>query len=189
MRELAVESANGTLSSGDKDNLQTEFASLQNEVSRVAQSTKFNNVSLLDSNASAFTFQVGAGTATSDQLTISTVDLQASTISVDSGSIDITGSSNGNSNALAAITNIDSALNTINTVRAVFGAGLNRISNAVSNLQTSITNQSAAKSRIMDADFAAETANLTRAQILQQAGTAMLAQANAIPNQVLSLLR
>ena len=188
MRELAVESANGSLSSGDKANLSTEFQSLQAEISRVAQGTTFNNISLL-STGNAFTFQVGAGTATSDQLTISTTDLQASTLAVDSGSINILDSTNGNTNALAAITNIDCALNSINTTRAVFGAGLNRITNAVSNLQTSVTNQSAAYSRIMDADFAAETANLTHAQILQQAGTAMLAQANTIPNQVLSLLR
>ncbi len=188
MRELAVQAANGSLSSGDKTNLSTEFQALQNEISRVAQGTKFNNIALL-SSGNAFTFQVGAGTATSDQLTISTTDLQASSLGVDSASINILDSTNGNTNSLAAIASIDSVLNTINTTRAVFGAGLNRVSNAVSNLQTSVTNQSAAKSRIMDADFAAETANLTRAQILQQAGTAMLAQANTIPNQVLSLLR
>jgi flagellin len=185
MRELAVQSANGTLNSGDRANLQVEFSALGAEVSRLASATKFNNVNLLNSGAS-FTFQVGAGTTSNDQISVSTADIQASTLAVDSASINI---SAGASTALAAITNLDSAINTITTTRAGFGAALNRTQAVISSLQVAVENQSAARGRIVDADFAMETANLSRSQILHQAGTAMLAQANALPQQVLSLLR
>ena len=185
MRELAVESANGTLNSGDRANLQVEFQALGSEVSRLANATKFNNVNLLNSG-STFTFQVGAGTTSNDQISVSTADIQASTLAIDSSSINISG---GASTALAAITNLDSAINTITTTRAGFGAALNRTQAVISSLQIAVENQSAARSRITDTDFAAETANLSRNQILQQAGTAMLAQANALPQQVLTLLR
>jgi len=185
MRELAVESANGTLNSGDRANLQVEFSALGAEVSRLSNATKFNNVNLLNSG-STFTFQVGAGTTSNDQISVSTADIQASTLAIDSASINI---SAGASAALAAITNLDSAINTITTTRAGFGAALNRTQAVISSLQIAVENQSAARSRITDTDFAAETANLSRNQILQQAGTAMLAQANALPQQVLTLLR
>jgi flagellin len=184
MRELAVQSANGTLNSGDRDNLTVEFNALSSEVSRLGEATKYNNVNLLNSG-STLTFQVGAGTTTNDQITVSTVDLRASTLSLDSGSIQISTASQ----ALAAITNIDSGINTLTTSRARFGAALNRTSAVISSLQIAVENQSAARGRIVDADFASETANLSRSQILQQAGTAMLAQANSLPQQVLSLLR
>jgi len=184
MRELAVQSANGTLNSGDRANLTVEFTALSAEVSRLGEATKFNDVNLLNSG-STLTFQVGAGTTTNDQITVSTVDLRASTLSLDSSSIGISAASS----ALAAITNLDSGINTLTTARARFGAALNRTEAVVSSLQISVENQSAARGRIVDADFASETANLSRSQILQQAGTAMLAQANSLPQQVLSLLR
>jgi flagellin len=184
MRELAVQSANGTLNSGDRANLSVEFNALSAEVSRLGEATTFNSVNLLNSG-SVLTFQVGAGTTTNDQITVSTVDLRASTLSLDSGSIGISAASS----ALAAITNIDSGINTLTTTRASFGAALNRTTAVVSSLQVAVENQSAARGRIVDADFASETANLSRSQILQQAGTAMLAQANSLPQQVLSLLR
>ncbi|NSL55177.1 flagellin N-terminal helical domain-containing protein [Uliginosibacterium aquaticum] len=188
MRELAVQAANGTLNSGDRANLQVEFSALGKEISRLSNATKFNNIELINSTgAQTFTFQVGAGTTTNDQITVSTVDLQASTIALDSGSITIDGSTA--SNALAAITNLDCGINTITTTRAGFGAALNRATAVISSLQIAVENQSAARGRIVDADFASETANLSRSQILQQAGTAMLAQANALPQQVLSLLQ
>jgi flagellin len=188
MRELAVQAANGTLNSGDRDNLQIEFAALGKEITRLSEATKFNNIPLLNSASSTFTFQVGAGTTTNDQISVSTVDLRASgAILVDSASISISGSTA--SNALAAITNLDSALNTITTTRAGFGAALNRATAVISSLQISVENQAAARGRIVDADFASETAQLSRNQILQQAGTAMLSQANALPQQVLQLLK
>jgi flagellin len=184
MRELAVQAANGTLNSGDRDNLSVEFNALSAEVSRLGESTKYNNVNLLNSG-STLTFQVGAGTTSNDQITVSTVDLRASTLAIDSASIQISTASL----ALAAITNLDSGINTLTTSRARFGAALNRTNAVISSLQTAVENQSAARGRIVDADFASETANLSRNQILQQAGTAMLAQANSLPQQVLSLLR
>jgi flagellin len=184
MRELAVQAANGTLNSGDRDNLAVEFNALANEVSRLSNATTYNNVNLLNSGTT-LTFQVGAGTTSNDQITVSTVDLQASTLAIDSASIQISAASL----ALAAITNLDSSINTLTTARARFGAALNRTNAVISSLQISVQNQSAARGRIVDADFAAETANLSRSQILQQAGTAMLAQANALPQQVLKLLQ
>ena len=189
MRELAVQAANGTYSSGDRSNLGVEFKALQAEITRVAQSTKFNNIELLTTNATTknFSFQIGSGTATTDQISFSTADLTASGIGVDGASISIVDSAGTLS--LDAIANLDSAINTLTTTRANFGATINRTNAVISSLQVSIQSQTAAKSRITDADFAAETANLSRYQILQQAGNAMLAQANSQPQQVLSLLR
>lgn len=189
MRELAVQAANGTLNSGDRANLQTEFAALGKEIPRLSQATKFNNVALVNSAAATFTFQVGAGTTTNDRITVTTIDLRASAtkIGVNSGSISVTGSTSAN--ALKAITNLDSAIKAISKARADFGAAMNRTEAVISSLQIAVENQSAARGRIVDADFAMETATLSRTQILQQAGTAMLSQANALPQQVLGLLR
>jgi len=189
MRELAVQAANGTLNSSDRANVQTEFAALGKEISRLSQATKFNNIALVNSAATTFTFQVGANTTTNDQITVKTIDLRASAtkISVSSATISVTGSTA--TNALKAITNLDSAIKAISSARADFGAAMNRTTAVISSLQIAVENQSAARGRIVDADFASETANLSRSQILQQAGTAMLSQANALPQQVLSLLR
>jgi flagellin len=174
MRELAVQSANGSNTTGDQANLDAEFQQLKTEVSRLATATKFNGAAVFGTTAT--TFQVGADT--SDTISVSAVTAGT-----------ITGAVTSTSAATQAITDLDTALTSVNTTRATLGAVQNRFSSVVSNLQVSVENQSAAKSRIMDADFAAETANLTRGQILQQAGTAMLAQANSLPNGVLALLR
>lgn len=177
MRELAVQSANGTNSDGDRVNLTAEYAELNNEITRLATST-FNGRALFGTDT---VFQVGAGTdAAANQITVTAVTAPAAM-----GTADIS----SDANALAAMTEIDTALDTINTSRATLGAVQNRFESVVSNLQVAVENQSSAKSRIMDADFAMETANLTRGQILQQAGTAMLAQANQLPSGVLALLR
>ncbi len=184
MRELAVQAANGTLNSGDRLNLSVEFNALSNEVGRLAQATRYNNVDLLNSNAAQFTFQVGAGTSANDQISVSTIDLRASTLQVDTSAIFISTASQ----AIDAITNLDSAINTITSARAGYGAAMNRTEAVISSLQIASENQSAARGRITDADFAVESANLSRSQILQQAGTAMLSQANALPQQVLKLL-
>jgi flagellin len=173
MRELAVQSANGTNTDADRTNLNAEFTQLTAEVTRLGSATKFNGTTVF---GTAKTFQVGADTT-------DTIDVA----SIASGSI--SGTIATSTGATAAITALDTALDNVNTTRATLGATQNRFESVVSNLQISVENQSAAKSRIMDADFAAETANLTRGQILQQAGTAMLAQANALPNGVLALLR
>jgi len=174
MRELAVQSANGTNSTGDQANLDAEFSALTAEVTRLGTATKFNGSAVF--GTASTTFQVGADT--SDTISVS---------GVTSGTI--SGSVSSAAAATTAITALDTALTAVNTTRATLGAVQNRFESVVSNLQVSVENQSAAKSRIMDADFAAETAKLTRGQILQQAGTAMLAQANSLPNGVLALLR
>ncbi len=177
MRELAVQSANGTNSSADRDNLNTEFTALDAEIGRIAEITQFNGSKVLGSDAGSFTFQVGANVGETMKITTTAA---ASTGQVITGS---TGSA-----AEAAITAIDTMIDTITTQRSVYGAAQSRFSSAIANLQIGIETTSAARGRIVDADFAVETANLTRSQILQQAGTAMVAQANNTPQSVLSLI-
>lgn len=184
MRELAVQSANATNSAGDRTNLGTEFSQLQAEVTRITGNTKFNGTAVLASTSQ--TYQVGADTT--DTITITSSDLTAAaseTAKAAAAAIKVDTAAN----ATLAITQLDLALDEVNTSRATYGAVQNRFESVIGNLRTSVENLSASKSRILDADFAAETANLTRSQILQQAGTAMLAQANSAPNNVLSLLR
>ena len=188
MRELAVQSRNSTNSDSDKESLDLEFKQLSSEIGRVLGGTTFNGKAILGSDAGTLTFQVGANVTTNDSIDIATTDLTA-----DAKITTVTGASIGsaaNATAIATvITNIDAAIDDINSQRATFGASQNRFNSVVSNLQTSVENQSAASSRITDADFAAETANMSRAQILQQAGTAMVAQANQLPQSVLRLLQ
>ncbi len=190
MRELALQARNGTNAPGDKDSLQREFAELQSEIGRVLGGTTFNGVTILGASAGATVFQVGAGTTANDSITITTNNM------VTDGSISAVTASTAtiNSTATAAslatvIDNIDAAINRVNSERALFGASQNRFQSVINNLQVARESQAAAKSRIMDADFAAETANLSRSQVLQQAGNAMLSQANQLPQGVLALLR
>ena len=188
MRELAVQARNSTNSDSDKDSLNLEFAQLSSEIGRVLGGTTFNGKAILGADAGTLTFQVGANTSTNDSIDIATVDMTTDPLITT-----VTGASIGSladATAIAAvITDIDAALDDVNSQRAVFGASQNRFSAVITNLQSSVENQSAARSRIMDADFAAETASMSRAQILQQAGTAMVAQANQLPQQVLKLLQ
>jgi flagellin len=176
MRELAVQAANGSNGTGDRINLNAEYAQLSQEVTDIAAQTKFNGSAIIGAGAGAQTFQVGANVG--DTLAVTTNAIST-----------VTGDLLTAANANTAITAIDGKLDTINTDRATYGAAMNRFSFAISNLQIGSENQAAARSRIMDADFAAETANLSRAQILQQAGTAMVAQANQLPQGVMALLR
>jgi len=185
MRELAVQSANGTNNSGDRVNLDAEFQQLGSEVARVISSASFNGATLLNGSNVTFAFQVGAGTATADTISVSSANL--STLSSTTTGLSVSGGTSGNS--VSAIGSIDTLLDTLNTERAKIGATQNRFESVISSLQISSENIQASKGRIMDADYAAETANLTRVQILQQAGTAMLSQANQAPQSVLSLLR
>ncbi|MCB1997563.1 flagellin domain-containing protein [Rubrivivax albus] len=194
MRELAVQARNASNSNNDKESLNKEYGELAKEIQRVLGGTKFNGKSILGSDAGTQTFQVGAGVTTNDSIDIATTDLTAnstiSTVAGTGGSAPTAGigSAASTSDLATVITNIDSAIDTINSERATLGASQSRFDSVISNLQISVENQSAARSRIMDADFAAETANLSRAQILQQAGNAMVAQANQMPQQVLQLL-
>ena len=190
MRELAVQSRNATNSSSDKDSLNKEFVELQSEISRVLGGTTFNGKHILGADATTLTFQIGANTTTDDVITVTTTNMKSATAITDvtgaSASIDAAATVGA---IKTVIDNIDAALDSINDTRATFGATQSRFDAIVSNLQQSVENQAAARSRIMDADYAAETANMSRAQILQQAGTAMVAQANQLPQQVLRLLQ
>ncbi len=176
MRELAVQAQNGTNTTTDRDNLNTEYKQLSDEITRIAEQTKFNNRAILDTDDGAQTIQVGANNT--ETLTITT-----NAITTVSGDIKTA------TTASTALADIDAKLDTITTDRATYGAAISRLGMAIQNLTIASENQSAARGRIVDADFAAETANLSRAQILQQAGSAMIAQANQLPNQVTSLLR
>ena len=176
MRELAIQAQNATNGTSDRANLDTEFQQLSAEVTRIAAQTKFNGVAIVGAGAGAQVFQVGANNG--DTLTVTTA-----TVTTVGGSVTTA------SNASTAVAAIDSALDSITTNRATYGAAMSRFSMAIENLRITGENQSAARGRIMDADFAAETANLARAQILQQAGNAMVAQANQLPQQVMQLLR
>jgi flagellin len=189
MRELAVQAANGTNTSADRDSLNQEYAQLQSEITRVLGGTSFNGKYMLGSDAGAMSFQIGANTNAEDTLSVSTTNLKTeTTVSTVTGNTVGIGSTATTTAIATVINNLDAAINTVNNQRAMFGATQSRFDAVISNLQTSVENQSAARSRIMDADYAQETANLSRAQILQQAGTAMVAQANQMPQSVLKLL-
>ena len=190
MRELAVQARNSTNSSSDKDSLNKEFSQLQSEISRVLGGTAFNGKHILGADATTLTFQVGANTTNDDRVDIATTNMTAdTTITAVTGTSASIGATASGGAIDTVINNIDSAINDVNDTRATFGASESRFDSIISNLQSGVENQSAARSRIMDADFASETANMSRAQVLQQAGTAMIAQANQQPQQVLSLLR
>jgi flagellin len=207
MRELAVQSANGTYGSSERSSLNDEFAQLQAEISRIANKTVFNGKHVLLSGSMNVTLQVGANAGDTIAINVGSAAMTASALGVGgagtsttytySGSV-ITASATTSTTGLGiasasaathAISMIDTALGTIDTFRGKLGAIQSRLESTVSNLMNISENVSAAKSQIMDTDFAAETANLTRAQILQQAGVAMLKQANAIPQAALTLLQ
>ncbi len=179
MRELATQAASGQFDATNLSALDQEFQALQSEVVRIATATDFNGKKVLNGDT-AMTFQIGANTENS--LSVSTVSASFSAI-VSGLALTTTGG------ATASMTSIDTALTSVTSARAGLGALQARFEGIVTQLQTQNENTMAARSRIMDADYAAETANLSRTQILQQAGTAMLAQANQIPQNVLTLLR
>ena len=185
MRELAVQSMNATNGEDDRANLDAEYQELAAEITRTIAGTQFNNLAILAGDAGELKFQVGAGTSENDSITVTTTDLSGdSTVTAVTGG-DVTSAEN----ATTAVDNLDELITTVNSERATYGAVQNRFQTVIATLNVSVENQTAARSRIMDADFASETAALTRAQVLQQAGTAMLSQANAAPQNVLSLLR
>ncbi|MBH9575871.1 MULTISPECIES: flagellin [Inhella] len=186
MRELAVQARNGTNTDADKASLDKEFQQLNAEIGRVLAGTTFNGKAVVGGNAGDQVFQIGANTTPNDIITVTTQDFTADPNIVAVAADNLT----GDAAALATvIDNIDSALDAVNGERATYGAVQNRFEAVISNLMVAYENQVAARSRIMDADFAVETANLSRANILQQAGNSMIAQANALPQGVLTLLR
>ena len=182
MRELAVQSANYSNTTADRQAIDAEFTQLKTEIDRVATQTKFNTKALLDGTFTAADFQVGPNTG--ETITVAAIS------GLGAVSLGLTAGTNVQSvsNANAAITTIDAALNTVTSTRANIGASINRFEQTISNLRVTVESLQTSRSRVQDADFAAETAALTRLQILQQSGTAVLAQANAIPRGVLSLL-
>ena len=195
MRELAVQASNAPNSvgaSGDIAKLDNEYKQLGAELSRMLDATQFNGEKILNTSAS-YVFQVGANAGAENQITIANGDISlsgnAAFSAVASGGASatlITGTASANTANIAAL---DAAISAVNDRRASLGALQSRFENTISYLRTASENQSAARGRIMDADFAAETANLSRTQILQQAGTAMIAQANQLPQSVLKLLQ
>jgi flagellin len=196
MRELAVQATNSTNTTGaggDIDKLNNEYKQLGAELSRMQSATQFNGVAIL-SGTGAYDFQVGANSGADNRITVASGDLSLQGViaftSVASGGttaavLDI---ADNTANA-ARIGALDAAIGAVNDRRATLGAVQSRFENTINYLRTSSENQAASRGRIMDADFAAETANLSRAQILQQAGTAMIAQANQSSQGVLSLLQ
>jgi flagellin len=183
MRELAVQSANGSLTNTDRGYLNTEFASLQSEITRIQGSAKFNGVSLLNATAAAVKFQVGLNNAATDQISVTfggvalTSLVTASSTSVGTAT-----------NALASLTRIDTSIGSVSGYRAKFGAAMNRLDVATSNISTMRLNVSAANSRIRDVDVATETSNLSKNQVLSQAGVSILAQSNQLPQLAFGLL-
>ncbi len=184
MRELGIQSKNGTLAAQDRDTLDLEFQQIVTEIDRIARATSFSGLKLLDGSSSAITLHIGPGTTagvdTIDVTLVSTLasNLGLSTLGVGSSS-DIT----------AALTGIDAAINTVLSLRGSLGAAQNRLQSTIVQLGIDRENLSAAESRIRDLDIASETANLTRNSILQQAAISVLAQANIQPQAALSLLQ
>jgi flagellin len=208
MRELAIQAANATNSSSDRTSLNDEMIAIQNEIKRVANATDFNGVKVL-ATAVSLKFQIGANqSASANAVTLTTHNVQASWADANATGIGLVltnsamaasvGDGVGSisaiaitsySHAMVTVKALDAAIDTIANVRAQFGTTQNRFESIVRSVQTTSENLQASRSRIMDADFAKETAELTRTQILQQAGVAMLAQANSLPQNVLSLLQ
>ncbi|AUF95588.1 flagellin FliC [Pseudomonas sp. 02C 26] len=194
MRELAVQSRNDSNSATDRDALDKEFQSMLLEIDRIADSTQLNGKNLLDGTAGVMTFQVGSNSGTANQITISlsgamkTTGTGAMLTGLASKTITGADSSTAESNFSAAIAAIDDALNAINSTRADLGASQNRLTSTINNLNNINENAEAARGRVQDTDFAAETAQLTKQQTLQQASTSVLAQANQLPSAVLKLL-
>ncbi|WP_282353882.1 flagellin domain-containing protein [Pseudomonas sp. PS01303] len=192
MRELAVKARNGTNGTADQTATNAEFAQMSDEITRISASTNLNGKNLLDGSAGTVTLQVGANTGSANHIDlVLSGKFDAASLSVGSGTVVLTGATSAAaaSNIDNAITAIDAAIATINSTRAALGASQNRLTSTISNLQNITENTTAAQGRVQDTDFAAETANLTKQQTLQQASTSVLAQANQLPSAVLKLLQ
>jgi flagellin len=186
MRELAVQAANDSYGVTDRTALQTENDQLSAEITRIAKNTQWNGMAVLDGttgNAGVVTFQVGTQGDSTSSITVGFQAMDATTLTVDTLALD------SNANSQAAITKLDTAIQTVDTFRATLGAKINRMTSAADNLANVSMNTTASRSRIQDTDYAKATTELARAQIVQQAATAMLAQANQQPQSVLSLLK
>jgi flagellin len=183
LRELAVQSANGTLGTSERNALDKEFGDLVTEVSRIANVTKFNGTAMLNDSSISITFQVGVNNTTDDQIAVTGVNATASGLGLSGVSVATL------TQAQSALAILDSAISQVATLRASFGTAQNRLESTIRSLAVSIENATAAESRIRDVDVASETAELTRNQVLQQAGISVLAQANTSSQSVLRLLQ
>jgi flagellin len=185
LRELAVQSSNGTLTTSDRGALQAEAAALEAEITRISDTTSWGGINLLDSSLSdGITFQ--AGTKEGETIVANIPDMAATAATINITAAFTMGSF---TNAQSYITAVDAAISGVGTVRGNLGAASNRLNSTIANLNQVAVNLSASRGRIQDADFATETQNLAKGQILQQAATAMLAQANASKQTVLTLIR
>jgi flagellin len=185
LRELAVQGSNGDLTATDRGFLDTEFTSLKAEIDRISQSTTFNTKQLLGGVSNTITFQVGINATAADQISVVFGGVDLTTLGINASSV----SGATSANALASIAAVDTAIANVANQRSNYGAAMNRFQVTIANLQSIRTNTSAANSRIKDADIAEETAALSRNQVLSQAGSAILAQANQTPQLALGLLR
>ncbi len=182
LRELAIQSANGTLGQNERGTVDLEFQGLLEEVNRIASITEFNGLQILQSGA-PITFQIGTGNGTDDRFTVSAVNATASAIGINGLAV------SSASGALSALGLLDSAVGLVAALRASFGTAQNRLESAIRSIAIAVENTAAADSRIRDVDFASETAELTRNQVLQQAGISVLAQANVSTQSALTLLQ
>jgi flagellin len=186
MRQLATQASNGTMSSSDLKNIQVEFSALQSEITRISNVTSFNGANLLDGTLSAGTsLQIGAGNTASDKLTVTITSASAASLSVGTASAAVS----TQAAAQASLAAIDSAINSVSTMQGGLGSVQNRLQDAINNLQVAVENTTAANSRIVDVDVASETANLSRSQVLEQAGISVLSTANQTPQLALKLLQ
>ena len=184
MRDLSVQGANDTNNTAARSNIATEMGQLSEELGRIAESTEFNGTKLLDGTASALNFQVGAAGNTTSAISVNLTEANVSTVASTVSALTV----DTHANAQAAIEAIDTEISSVSTARAELGAYQNRFDHTIKNLNVAVENLSASESRIRDTDMAQEMMNFTRSQILSQAGTAMLAQANQVPQGVLRLL-
>jgi flagellin len=184
MRELATQASNGSMTSTDRGAVQTEFSQLQQEITRIQGSAKFNGRTLVGSTAETITLQVGLNNTGSDQISVTLGGVSLGTITASATLL----SGSTAAGALSALSTIDNAIQNVSTHRATFGAAMNRLETAQSSIQTMRLNLSAANSRIRDVDVAQETSSLSRNQVLTQAGVSVLAQANQLPQLAFGLL-
>ena len=201
MRELALQASNGTTTSADRDYLSSEYVNLVAEIERIANNTQWNGGDILDGTANGtgqtVAFQVGANGGqtvsvafgNARQATVATVSGMMETVASAAPNLVAGTTASALTKGTSAVVAIDSAITAVNTQRATYGAAVNQLTYAVDNLSNVKVNSEAARSRILDTDYAKETSELARTQIIQQAGTAMLAQANQLPQTVLSLLQ
>jgi flagellin len=183
MRELAMQSSNGTLSANDRTTLDAEFEELKSEINRIATETEFNGTALLEGTNTAITIQVGIDAGETIQLAM--VDVQTGATGLNIAGLD----AGDQANAVTALAAIDTAIDTVNGARGTLGAGQNRLSSTLRSILNVRENLSAAESRIRDVDVASETADLTKNSIMQQAAVSVLQQANTQPQVALSLLQ